>query len=76
MNTGLTPEYMETVKSWIESCESALIDGSGEYVKEIFLLKSCYGYKDSANELVVKHEILPTLTPDQIPTVLGIGQNS
>ena len=75
MNTGLTPEYMESVKSWIECCENALIDGSGEYVKEIFLLKSCYGYKDSSNELTVKHEIIPTLTPDQIPSVLGIGSS-
>lgn len=72
----INPDRQRIVQKWLNICESSLVDGSGEYVKEIFLLKSMYNYSDSSNELVVKHEILPTLTPDQIPAVLGIGQNS
>ena len=67
------PERQRICQKWLDVCESALVNGSGEYVKEIFLLKSCHGYKDNSNEITVKHEILPTLTSDQLPEVLGIG---
>lgn len=69
----VNPERQRICQKWLDVCESALVNGSGEYVKEIFLLKSCHGYKDNSNEITVKHEILPTLTSDQLPEVLGIG---
>ena len=75
-NKDASREHTVIAKSWLEACESALQDGSGEYVKEIFLLKSCYGYKDQDNTITVKHEVLPTLTADELPQVLGIAGKS
>lgn len=69
-----TPENLVTVKSWIDTCENALIDGNGEYVKEIFLLKSCYGYQDQNNTITVKHEMLPTLNADTLPELIDPKQ--
>lgn len=76
-NSFATPEYNQTVKKWVDCCQAALIDGNGEYVKEIFLLKACHGLQDQNNTITVKHEVLPTLTADELPQVLGIaGKNS
>lgn len=69
----VNPDRQRIAQKWVDVCESALVNGSGEYVKEIFLLKSCHGYKDNNNEIIVKHEVIPTLTADQIPTLLGIS---
>ena len=73
-NANATPEYNQTVKKWVDTCESALIDGSGEYVKEIFLLKACHGLQDQNNTITVKHEVLPTIAAGDIPSVLGLPQ--
>ena len=69
----ITPALCRIVKSWRQVCENALQDGNGEYVKEIFLLKSVYGYKDQDNTITVKHEVLPTIAAGDIPQVLGIA---
>lgn len=71
---AITPTLCRIVKSWKEVCENALRDGNGEYVKEIFLLKSVYGYKDQDNTITVKHEVLPTIAAGDIPSVLGLPQ--
>lgn len=76
VNSSATPEYTVTVKNWLSACEQALIDGNGEYIKEIFLLKSCHGFRDQDNTITVKHEVLPTLTADELPQVLGIAGKS
>ena len=75
-NNLATPEYNQTVKKWVDCCQAALIDGNGEYVKEIFLLKACHGLQDQNNTITVKHEVLPTLTADELPQVLGIAGKS
>lgn len=70
---AITPNLCRIVKSWKEVCENALRDGNGEYVKEIFLLKSVYGYKDQDNTITIKHDVLPTIAAGDIPQLLGIG---
>ena len=72
-NANITPQLTRIVKSWKEVCENALRDGNGEYVKEIFLLKSVYGYKDQDNTITIKHDVLPTIAAGDIPQLLGIG---
>ena len=69
----LSPEDNATVRKWVNICESALVDGSGEYVKEIFLLKASHGYQDNNNNITVTHKVLPALTLEQIPDTLGNG---
>ena len=70
---SISPNVQRIAKSWLNVCENALVDGSGEYVKEIFLLKASHGYQDNNNNITVTHKVLPALTLEQIPDTLGNG---
>lgn len=70
----LTSSYTDSARKWLRVCESALVDGSGEYVKEIFLLKACFGYRDNNNDIniTVNHKAL--ISADQLPDLIGITE--
>ena len=69
----ITPRYTNTVKKWAEICESALVDGSGDTIKELFLLKSKYGYKENSDiQITVNHKAL--VSADDLPKLIDLPQ--
>lgn len=69
----ITNEYSYTVAKWQTICEQALVDGNGEYVKEIFLLKAKHGYKDNNNDITVTVNHKAIVDADNLPSLLGIN---
>ena len=68
----ITSEYASTVQKWQAISEQSLVDGNGELVKEIFLLKSVHGFKDSAPvEITVNHKAI--VNADILPDLIGIN---
>lgn len=66
----LTKSYIDSARKWSKVCESALVDGSGEYVKEIFLLKACHHYKENNIEITVNHKNI--VSADALPDLIGL----
>lgn len=64
----LTPEYVRYVKRWYAECENALLNTGGVF--EIFQLKSCYGYAETAPVHVEQKQ---TITAGSLPV---LGENS
>lgn len=73
----VTLDYCDKVKKWSRICEQSLIDGSGEMVKEIFLLKALYNYQDSNSTVTLNIEDnRPLLSADVLPALLGQNGNN
>ena len=68
----LTISYTDAARKWAQVCESALVDGNGEYVKEIFLLKSCFGYRDTNNEVNITVNHKPLLSAEDLPKLIDL----
>lgn len=67
----ITSTYTNTVKKWSEICESALVDGNGDTIKELFLLKSKYGYKENSDiQITVNHKAL--VSADELPKLIDL----
>ena len=67
----ITTRYADTVKKWHDISEQALLDGNGEYIKEIFILKSVYGFRDQP-EIKITVENRPIISADELPDLIGI----
>jgi hypothetical protein len=72
----ITPLYADTVKKWIEVCEQALVDGSGDTIKEIFLLKAKYNYRDNSNVIEINHNVKPLISADVLPSLVDLKSNN
>ena len=72
----LTRRRSDTVKKWVEVCEQALIDGNGDTIKEIFLLKSKYKYRESDNTIEINHNIKPLISADVLPSLVDLKSNN
>lgn len=70
----LTPAFSKTVKKWRRECEAALsaeVTGKdGANINKIFILKSCYGYTESAP---VQRVEVAAAAPSAYP-VLGLTE--
>ena len=72
----ITIDYSSTVQKWVSTCEQSLVDGNGELVKEIFLLKAVHGFRDQNNTITVEHVVKPVIDADNLPDLIGInGKN-
>ena len=69
----VTSDYAYTVAKWQTTCEQALVDGNGEYVKEIFLLKAKHGYKDNNNDVTITVNHKAIVSADVLPELIGIN---
>ena len=56
----LTSERSDIVQKWIDTCERGLIDGN-DTIKDIFILKAKYNYRDNNNVVEVNVNDLPAL---------------
>ena len=70
----ITSEYSYTVAKWQSICEQSLVDGNGEYVKEIFLLKAKHGYKDNNNDVTITVNHKSIVSADVLPALIGIKE--
>ena len=68
----ITSEYSYTVAKWQTACEQALVDGNGEYVKEIFLLKAKHGYRDNNNDIQITVNHQNIVSADVLPDLIGL----
>ena len=72
----ITNEYIDTARKWQLVCEQSLVDGNGEYVKEIFLLKAKHGYRDNNNDIQITVNHKQLIDADNLPDLIGInGKN-
>lgn len=73
----ITPEYSDTVQKWLTICEAALVDGTnGDTIRDIFILKSKFGYRDQNNTITVNHVCKPVIDADNLPDLLGINSKN
>ena len=72
----ITPLYSDTVQKWVDVCESALVDGSGDTIKEIFLLKAKYNYRDNNNVIEINHNVKPLISADVLPSLVDLKSNN
>lgn len=72
----LTRAYTDTARKWQEICEQSLVDGSGEYVKEIFLLKAKHGYRDNNNDIQITVNHKPVISADVLPSLVELPKDS
>ena len=64
----ITSKYTNTVQKWNTICESALVDGSGDTIKELFLLKSKYGYREQDDrQITINLNTKPLVSADELP---------
>ena len=70
----ITREYIDTARKWQTVCENALVDGNGEYVKEIFLLKAKHGYKDNNNDITITVNHKPLVSADELPRLIDLKE--
>jgi hypothetical protein len=68
----ITSEYINTVQKWVDVCEQSLVDGSGDTIKEIFILKSKYGYKEQDKEININITNKPLLSADELPKLIDL----
>ena len=69
----ITTEYSDTVKKWQMLTEQSLVDGNGEMIKEIFLLKSVHGFRDQNSEVTINHVVKQAIDADTLPDLIGIN---
>ena len=67
---------MDTARKWQTICEQSLVDGNGEYVKEIFLLKAKHGYRDNNNDIQITVNHKPIIDADNLPDLIGINSKN
>ena len=72
----ITSEYIDTARKWQAVCEQSLVDGNGEYVKEIFLLKAKHGYKDNNNDIQITVNHKAIIDADNLPDLIGISSKN
>lgn len=72
----ITIDYVSTVQKWVSTCEQSLVDGNGELVKEIFLLKAVHGFRDQNNTITVEHVMKPVIDADNLPDLIGINSKN
>ena len=72
----ITKEYVTAVQKWVSTCEQSLVDGNGELVKEIFLLKAVHGFRDQNNTITVEHVMKPVIDADNLPDLIGINSKN
>ena len=70
----LTRKRSDTVRKWQAVCEQALVDGNGETIKEIFLLKAKHGYRDNNNDITITVNHKPLLSADELPRLIDLKQ--
>jgi len=68
----LTRKRSDTVRKWQAVCEQALVDGNGETIKEIFLLKAKHGYRDNNNDITITVNHKPLLSADELPKLIDL----
>lgn len=68
----LTKQYIDSARKWQTVCEQALVDGNGEMVKEIFLLKARHGYRDNSNDIQITVNHKAIIDADNLPDLIGI----
>ena len=66
----ITYEYVDAARKWQAICEQALVDGNGEIVKEIFLLKAKHGYRDNNNEVNITVNHKQIISADALPSLI------
>ena len=73
----ITSKYTNTVQKWNTICESALVDGSGDTIKELFLLKSKYGYREQDDrQITINLNTKPLVSADELPKLGEIVSNN
>ena len=71
----ITKEYIDTVQKWFTICEQSLVDGSGDTIKEIFILKSKYGYKEQDKEINININNKQLVSAEELPTLTQLTSN-
>lgn len=71
----ITSEYINTVQKWVGICEQSLVDGSGDTIKEIFILKSKYGYKEQDKEINININNKQLVSAEELPTLTQLTSN-
>ena len=72
----ITPDYSDTVKKWQMICEQSLVDGSGDTIKEIFLLKSKHGYREADKDITITVNNKPLISADVLPSLVDLKSNN
>lgn len=72
----ITSEYINTVQKWVGICEQSLVDGSGDVIKEIFILKSKFGYREQDKEITINLNTKPLVSADELPRLGEIMSNN
>lgn len=73
----ITSRYTNTVQKWNIICESALVDGSGDTIKELFLLKSKYGYREQDDrQITINLNTKPLVSADELPKLGELMSNN
>ena len=73
----ITSRYTNTVQKWNTICESALVDGSGDTIKELFLLKSKYGYREQDDrQITINLNTKPLVSADELPKLGELMSNN
>jgi hypothetical protein len=68
----ITSRYTNTVRKWSELCESALVDGCGDTIKELFLLKSKYGYREADKDINITVEHKQLVSAEELPRLIDL----
>lgn len=68
----ITSEYAVTVQKWQSICEQSLVDGNGEMIKEIFLLKAVHGMRDNNNDIQITVNHKAIVDADTLPDLIGL----
>lgn len=68
----ITKEYIDTVQKWFTICEQSLVDGNGDTIKEIFILKSKYGYREADKNINITVEHKNIISADDLPALIDL----
>lgn len=71
----LTSDYKDAVQKWEEICEQSLLDGS-DTIRDIFLLKSLYKYRDNNNVIEINHNVKQIISADNLPSLIDLKSNN
>ena len=70
----ITSKYTNTVQKWNTICESALVDGSGDTIKELFLLKAKYGYREADKDINITVEHKQLVSAEELPRLIDLKE--
>ena len=68
----ITKEYIDTVQKWVGICEQSLVDGNGDTIKEIFILKSKYGYREADKDINITVEHKQLVSAEELPRLIDL----